>query len=486
MSQGFTKGTPIDTDPTLSLNSDIVVPSQSAIKTYVDTGLATKVPTTRTLTINGVTYDLSADRAWTVAGGQVPIQWEDEGVALGTSGTVNEVDLAGQMIKGTRSVDKVTITAPSVGENLVLPSLDPANALSAQVGAFSPNLISWTTTGKQNNLSLTGWNDAWNASLGTGKATIINYSGIAYAICSGVVGGSNGRTMIISNSSNKLLILENESTDSSVANRFRTMDGLACFLMPNESAYLVYYDSRWNMIEKQRWDIFDDYTGWLGSTAFTQGTNAYYMTNVSVTASGLTAQQVGLIAMAPALASRSSLISVFSGGYGVPGSSTPVLVVNRVAFSASISTFGRLAIGIGGFAAGAGGLPPSFYLAGTGVCNGAVWGFASDSGIANASTNFFIYSGPGGAANITANGLDSGIPISNAVNNYNNFAVFYDSVNNIYDFFYSRNNGVYQYIGQRTQSGGGTGGMWYESTNASRPIMWIDYSAQKTKIITTR
>ena len=32
MSQGFTKGTPIDTDPTLSLNSDIVVPSQKAVK----------------------------------------------------------------------------------------------------------------------------------------------------------------------------------------------------------------------------------------------------------------------------------------------------------------------------------------------------------------------------------------------------------------------------------------------------------------------
>jgi hypothetical protein len=35
MSQGFTKGTPIDTDPTLSLNSDIVVPSQKAVKSYL-------------------------------------------------------------------------------------------------------------------------------------------------------------------------------------------------------------------------------------------------------------------------------------------------------------------------------------------------------------------------------------------------------------------------------------------------------------------
>jgi hypothetical protein len=477
MSQGFTKGTPIDTDPTLSINSDIVVPSQSAIKTYVDTGLATKVPTTRTLTINGVTYDLSADRAWTVAGGQVPIQWEDEGVALGTSGTVNEVDLVGQMIKGTRSVDKVTITAPSVGENLFLPSLDPGNALSAQVGAFSPNLISWTTTGKQNNLSLTGWNDAWNASTAAGKATIIDYSGVAYAICSGVVGGSNGRMMIITNSSNKLVILESESTDSSVGNRFRTLDGIACFVMPNEAALCIYYNSRWNLIEKQRWDVFDDFTGWLGAIP-NQSSNSFYLTNTGVASSGLS--QIGLISMQPAATTRSSIIANFNGGYSVPGTSTPVLTVNRIALSASISTFGRLALGVGGFASAAGG----FY---TGVCNGAIFGFASDSGIVNASTNFFIYSGPGGAANVAANGLDSGIPISQCVNNYNNFVVYFDVVNSVFDFFYSRNNGVYQYIGQRTQvPTAGLGSIWYEATNVARPTMWIDYSGQKSKIVTTR
>jgi hypothetical protein len=66
MSQGFTKGTPIDTDPTLSLDSDIVVPSQKAVKDYVDTGLASKVPSTRNITINGTTQDLSTDRTWTV------------------------------------------------------------------------------------------------------------------------------------------------------------------------------------------------------------------------------------------------------------------------------------------------------------------------------------------------------------------------------------------------------------------------------------
>lgn len=37
MSQGFTRGVPIDTDVTSSTNSNLLVPSQYAIKTYVDT-----------------------------------------------------------------------------------------------------------------------------------------------------------------------------------------------------------------------------------------------------------------------------------------------------------------------------------------------------------------------------------------------------------------------------------------------------------------
>jgi hypothetical protein len=42
MAQGSTRGVPIDIDATLALDSDLVVPSQKAIKTYVDNGLALK------------------------------------------------------------------------------------------------------------------------------------------------------------------------------------------------------------------------------------------------------------------------------------------------------------------------------------------------------------------------------------------------------------------------------------------------------------
>lgn len=43
MAQGTTRGVPIDTDPLLANDSDLLVPSQKAIKTYTDTGLSGKV-----------------------------------------------------------------------------------------------------------------------------------------------------------------------------------------------------------------------------------------------------------------------------------------------------------------------------------------------------------------------------------------------------------------------------------------------------------
>lgn len=42
MGQGYTKGIPIDVDGTLAQDSDLLVPSQKAVKTYTDTGLALK------------------------------------------------------------------------------------------------------------------------------------------------------------------------------------------------------------------------------------------------------------------------------------------------------------------------------------------------------------------------------------------------------------------------------------------------------------
>lgn len=54
---------------TFNVINNILYPSTAAVNALVNTTVAGYVPITRTLTINGVTYDLSADRAWTLLSG---------------------------------------------------------------------------------------------------------------------------------------------------------------------------------------------------------------------------------------------------------------------------------------------------------------------------------------------------------------------------------------------------------------------------------
>jgi hypothetical protein len=53
MGQGYTKGIPIDKDGTLTANTDNLVPSQKAVKTYADTKQSALVSGTNIKTING-------------------------------------------------------------------------------------------------------------------------------------------------------------------------------------------------------------------------------------------------------------------------------------------------------------------------------------------------------------------------------------------------------------------------------------------------
>jgi hypothetical protein len=197
MSQGFTKGTPIDTDPTLSLNSDIVVPSQSAVKTYVDTGLSTKVPISRILTINGTGYDLSADRSWTVTG---------------ASGDLPEI------------------------------SVSTANA-------------------REDNYAPAGWPNPSNVV----KVIRINSTNTNSMMClGGLSNPTAGRIVTIYNAStaNNLIIIENLSTSSTAANRFRMTNNIAYFLLPTRSITFLYDGTYWTQLSASGmggFDYFDDF-----------------------------------------------------------------------------------------------------------------------------------------------------------------------------------------------------------------------------------
>ena len=53
MGQGYTKGTPIDTDATMSANSDLATPSQAAVVTYVANNTVATVTATNPMTSTG-------------------------------------------------------------------------------------------------------------------------------------------------------------------------------------------------------------------------------------------------------------------------------------------------------------------------------------------------------------------------------------------------------------------------------------------------
>jgi len=160
MSQGFTKGTPIDTDPTLSLNSDIVVPSQKAVKTYVASQIGTPVSSVTAsapiLSSGGLTPNISIPAATTsVSGYLTSTDWTTFNGKIGGSGTTNEI---AYFTGGTTIGSLTTGTYPSLTE------------LSYVKGVTSS--IQTQFSGKQNTIGLT--------TVGTNLATLTNPSAISY------------------------------------------------------------------------------------------------------------------------------------------------------------------------------------------------------------------------------------------------------------------------------------------------------------------
>ena len=69
MAQGTTKGVPIDIDPLLAADSDLLVPSQKAIKTYADTKISSVSATSPMVSTGGTSPTLSIPQATSSANG---------------------------------------------------------------------------------------------------------------------------------------------------------------------------------------------------------------------------------------------------------------------------------------------------------------------------------------------------------------------------------------------------------------------------------
>lgn len=98
----------------------------------------------------GTTRFLREDGTWVVpsggGGGQASIQFRDEGSALGTAGTVDEIDFTGTGVTASRTTNKITVNIPS---STTSPGGSNTQIQFNASGAFSGNAdFTWDNSGK--------------------------------------------------------------------------------------------------------------------------------------------------------------------------------------------------------------------------------------------------------------------------------------------------------------------------------------------------
>ena len=186
-------------DNTSDLNKPISTATQTALNAKQDSLGFTPVPTTRTLTINGTTQDLSADRTFTIATNPGTVT-SVAALTLGTTGT----DLSSTVANST-STPVITLNVPtaSATNRGVLSSAD----WSTFNGKFTlPSLTSGSvlfsngTTIAQNNANFF-W-DNTNSRLGIGtNAPSVRLDVVGDAIITGATALSNQNALLVRNTS---------------------------------------------------------------------------------------------------------------------------------------------------------------------------------------------------------------------------------------------------------------------------------------------
>jgi hypothetical protein len=134
--------------------------------------------------------------------------------------------------------------------------------------SFELSVVTASPGANQNDYSPTGWNDAE-----PNRAALLALTPTASVVITGLAGGANGRVAVLQNrSTNRLIILPDESVGSVAANRIAARNPV--FLMPGASVTLVYDGaaSRWRPLAASGgigygafFDFYEDFLGTVGS-----------------------------------------------------------------------------------------------------------------------------------------------------------------------------------------------------------------------------
>jgi hypothetical protein len=172
----------------------------------------------------------------------------------------------------------------SSGSNINFEYTNSHLGISASFPSVEVGTIGTTLTSSQTaitNFNPTGWNDSVT------KATHIIITGNSYSIISGLVGGTNGRIAIISNFGTGLIILEHESSATTVGNQFKFDTDFPYFLHSDRSITLIYNSQNgWTnyfKINENGFKKFEDFTGTVMEQYIAPGTLGNYFRSTKFT-----------------------------------------------------------------------------------------------------------------------------------------------------------------------------------------------------------
>jgi hypothetical protein len=249
----------------------------------------------------------------------------------------------------------------SSGNNLNFQYTNTHLGISASFPSIEVGTIGVSLTSSQTaitNFNPVGWNDSVT------NATNIIITGNSYSIISGLVGGVNGRIAIISNFGSGLLILENNSSATTIGNQFKFSSDFPYFLHNNRSITLIYYSglgwTNYFELENNGFSIFDDFLGTSKETFYSLTTDYFstsrfvgnLQTNGGVISTGTTGFgeiKIFTVTASTPTSARSIQFGANRRVYGVPNSVSLSKIkiskstdFNSTSNSCSLGTFGSL------------------------------------------------------------------------------------------------------------------------------------------------
>jgi predicted heme/steroid binding protein len=228
-----------DINGTLRVSGQLTLGSTISNNTYVYTmpgasgtlalvsdipSLSGYVPTSRTLTINGTSYDLSADRSWTIAAGVSAVQ-AGSGISVSTSSGVVTVVNTG-LLSGTAGSG---ISVSTSGQNL---NIVNTGLLSGTAGSG----ISVSTSGQNLNIVNTG---LLSATAGSG-ISVSTTSQNVNIVNTGLLSATAGTGISVSTTSGTLNIVNTITNTNQLTNGAGYITGITSGMVTTALGYTPY------------------------------------------------------------------------------------------------------------------------------------------------------------------------------------------------------------------------------------------------------